>query len=70
MRAGVVVCGERDLFEIVLALHPGCRIPHPLDGREQQTDQDGDDRHHDDQLEQCESAAPIHALSPGNGKLK
>jgi hypothetical protein len=52
----VVVAGESDLLELVLALQPRGRVPHFLHGRQQQADQDGDDRDHHQKLDESEAA--------------
>src|SRR5262249_49330528 len=48
--AVVVVQGEADLLEVVLALEAGRRLPHPLDGGQQQADQDRNNPGHHQQL--------------------
>ena len=53
----VVVEGDADLPQVVLAGGSGRGRPHLLHGRQQQADQDGHDRQHDQQLEQGEPAA-------------
>ena len=50
----VVVQGQPDLLQVVLALHPGGGLADLLDGGQQQADQDRDDRDHDQQLDQRE----------------
>ena len=37
------VQGQSNLLEIVLAFRSGCGFPDFLDGRQKQTDEDGDD---------------------------
>jgi hypothetical protein len=39
-----VVHGQRDLFEVVLALQPAGRLARRLNGGQQQRDQNADDR--------------------------
>ena len=51
----VVVDGQADLLEVVLALQPGRGLADLLDGGEQQPDQDRDDGDHDEQLDQGET---------------
>jgi hypothetical protein len=46
--------GEADLLQVVAALHAVGRLAHLLDRRQQQADEDGDDRYHDQQLDQRE----------------
>ena len=48
----VIHVGQGDLFHIVRALHPGCRLPDLLYGREQKSNQDGNDGNHDQQFNQ------------------
>ena len=52
-----VVQPEAELLQVVLALHPGRRLPHLLHGGEQQADQDGDDGDHHQQFDQGEPGA-------------
>ncbi len=54
--AVVVVKTQRQLFEIVLAFQARCGRSHLLDSRQQQSDQDCDDRDHDQQFNECEAA--------------
>jgi hypothetical protein len=44
--------GDSELLQLVLALHPGRRFADFLDGREQQTDQDGNDGDDDQQFDE------------------
>src|SRR5262249_53153432 len=53
-----VVGGQGDLLEVVLALHAGGGLADLLDGGQQQTNQDGDDRDHDEQFDQREPPRP------------
>ena len=50
----VVVDGERELLEVVAALHAGGGLADLLDGRQQEADEDGDDGDHHQQLDQRE----------------
>jgi hypothetical protein len=50
---------QADLFQIVNARNPPGGLARRLNGREQQCDQDGDDRDHDQELDQRESS--MHA---------
>src|SRR5205814_414608 len=54
----VVVQGQADLLQVVLALGPHGGVADLLDGRQEQADQDGDDRDDDEQLDQRE-ATPV-----------
>src|SRR5262249_9064476 len=59
IRILVVVKCQRDLLEVVLALHPRRRFAHLLDGRQQHTDEysnDGDDHQQLNQREACLSS--------------
>jgi hypothetical protein len=44
-----------DLLEIVFALRPSSRLTSLLHGWQQQGNQDGNDRDHHQQLNQCET---------------
>src|SRR5262249_46653655 len=55
VRVVVVVEGQADLLEIVGTLGPGRRLPHFLDGRQEQADEDRDDRDHHQQLNEREA---------------
>ena len=50
----IIVNRKRDLFEIVGALCAARRLPCGLDGRQKKSDQDGDDRDDDQELDQRE----------------
>ena len=63
----VVHGGEAELLQVALALHPRGRLPDLLDGREDQTDQDREDRDDHYQLDECESV-PLHLSSPSSGE--
>ena len=63
-RVVVGVQGDPDLLQVVLALRPGRGVPHLLDGGQEQPDQDGDDRDHDEKFDQREPAA---MASSGHG---
>jgi hypothetical protein len=56
-RVVAVVGAEADLLEVVLTLGPGGGFADLLHGGEEQSDQDGDDGDHDQQLNQREPAA-------------
>jgi hypothetical protein len=51
-RIVVVVQGEAELVQVVLALRPAGGLARLLNRRQQQRDQDGDDRNHHQQLDQ------------------
>ena len=55
----VVGDGQRDLLEVVDALRAARGLARRLDGRQEERDQDGDDRDHDQKLDQCEAASLI-----------
>ena len=57
MRRLVVLERHADLDEVVEALRPPRGLAGRLHGREQQRDQHGDDRDHDQQLDQGEAGA-------------
>jgi hypothetical protein len=48
----VVVQGEGELLEGVLALHPGGGLADVLDGGQEQPDQQADDGDHDEEFNQ------------------
>jgi hypothetical protein len=50
-----------DLFQVVLALGAVGRLADPLDGGQQQRDQDADDGDHHEQLDQRE-ATPVPGI--------
>ena len=52
----VVVHGQAQLLEIVLALGPPGRLAGRLHGRQQKCDENGDDGDDDQQLDQCEAS--------------
>src|SRR5437879_4641171 len=58
--AGVVVVGhgQAELLQVVTALGPRGRLANFLNGGQQQTDQHGDNRDDDEQLDECKAAAP------------
>jgi hypothetical protein len=56
MRVVVVVQGQADLLQVILALRAARRFAGLLHGRQQQCNQNGDNRNDDQQLNQCESA--------------
>src|SRR5262249_41896490 len=56
-RIVVVVEGERQLLEVVLAAGPVGSLAHLLHGGQEQADEDGDDGDHHQQLDQRERAA-------------
>ena len=53
----VIVDGEAELLEVVLALRPGGGLAHLLNRREQQSNQDGDDGDDDEQFDEREPTA-------------
>ena len=44
-------------MEIVLTAHAVCRLPHILDGGDQQANQDADDGDNHEKLDQCKTSA-------------
>ena len=54
-RLVVLMHGQGQLFQVVLALQLACRLARRLDRRKQQRDQDADDRDHHEQLDQCKT---------------
>src|SRR5262249_57908581 len=66
IRVVVVVNGQADLFEVVATLDAGGCFANLLDGRQQETNQDGDDGDDDKQLDQGEAFAahgiPLRSL--------
>ena len=63
MHIGIVVNGKADLFEMISALGPASRFTGRLNGRQEQSQQHRDDGNHDEQFDQCESAAMCHGES-------
>jgi hypothetical protein len=59
----VIVQGEADLLEVVDALGASGGLAGRLDGGQQQRDQHGDDRNHDQELDQGECTSS-HGLNP------
>ena len=57
----VVLQGDADLHQVVLALSPPRRLAALLYGGQEQTDQDRDDRHHHQEFNQCETARAVNA---------
>ena len=55
----VVVERQTDLLQVVLALHAAGRLARLLHGGKQQSNQQGDDGHHDQQFNQGEAAIPL-----------
>ena len=55
----VVVDGQADLLQVVLALHAGGGLADLLDGGQEQADQDRDDRDHHQQLDQREPGSAL-----------
>ena len=47
-----VVGGEHELPQRIAAANPRGRLPNPLDGRQQQIDEDGNDGHHYDEFDE------------------
>ena len=73
VRRGVVVVGQRDLLQVVAALHAGGRLANLLHGRQQQADQDRDDGDDHQQLDQRKRRSLFHPTKHGNllgGKRK
>jgi len=52
----MVLHGQANLLELVLALRSSGCFSSGLDGREQQSHQNPDDRNHDQKFDQCEPA--------------
>jgi hypothetical protein len=52
-----VVTGQAELLEVVRAPEAGSRLAHLLDGGQQEADEDGDDRDHDQQLDERETGS-------------
>src|SRR5262245_52448096 len=50
-----VVDGKAHLLEVVLTLHACCGFAHFLNGGQKQSDEDGDNRNHNQQLNQRET---------------
>src|SRR5262249_29449621 len=76
---GIMVAVKRDaeLFEVVAALSSGCRLAHFTDCGQQETNQNGDDGDHDQQLDQGERVATwasasrhVHAQEHGSSSLR
>ena len=64
----IAVDRKADLLEIVGALDAAGRLPGGLDGRKQESDQDRDDRDHDQKLDQGKTPAwMVHGNTSGNG---
>ena len=55
----VVVHGQADLFEVVGALDPAGGLAGRLNGRQQKSDQHGDNRDHDEKFNQREASMRI-----------
>ena len=62
-RRFVIVNGQDDLFEVVLAAHPPSRFSSRLNGRHQQPDQNPDDRDDHQQFHQGKAGSnrPVSA---------
>jgi hypothetical protein len=54
VRVGAADGGQADLLEVVGTLHAGGRLADLLHGRQQQSDEDGDDGDHHQQLDEGE----------------
>src|SRR5262249_52709530 len=63
-RLVVVVQGQAELPQVVLAAHAVGGLAHLLDGGQQQADQDGDDGDHHQQLDQGEGVTAVHGGGP------
>jgi hypothetical protein len=57
----VILSSQAELFQIVGTTHPGRSLADLLDRGQQEANQDGDDRNHDQQLDQRE---PILSSRP------
>ncbi len=55
-RVMVIVQGQSELLEVVLALRAAGRLASLLNGRQEQCDQDGDNRDHNQSLNEREAA--------------
>jgi hypothetical protein len=56
---------QPELAKMVQALRPASRLSDGLHRREQEPDQDGDDRHHDQQLDQRKPARSTWCVRHG-----
>jgi hypothetical protein len=61
------VAGERELLQVVLALHATGRLADLLDRGEEQPDQDGNDGDDDQQFDEGEPSAGGTHAAPGEG---
>ena len=57
MNIVVAVKGDADLFQRIFALRPSGGFASLLNGWQQQGDKDRNNRNHDEQFNQCKSAA-------------
>src|SRR5262249_24930950 len=60
----IIVEGHTHLFQVVDALRTASRLARRLDGGKQERDQNGNDRDHDEQLDQGEAATISHGYTP------
>ena len=67
-RIDVVVQGQPELLEVVVALHPPRRLPRRLHGRQEQRDQDRDDRDDDQELDQREARTSMRHETSSRGR--
>jgi hypothetical protein len=51
---------QRQLLEIVLALHPASRLPRHLHRWQEQRHENANDGNHNEQLDECKSARSTH----------
>jgi hypothetical protein len=58
------VNAKTQLLQVVDALGAACRFPRRLNRRQQECDQNGDDRNHNEKLDQCKPATPAHGHPP------
>ena len=55
---------HRNLLEVVAAVRSPARFPGRLHGRDQQSREDGDDRHHGEQLDEREATGSSQMARP------
>ena len=67
MRVVIMVGGQAELLEVVGALDPAAASRTFCTAGSKQADQDGDDRDHDQQLDQREAAPPCSLRERGHG---
>ena len=65
----VLLDPQADLVQMTLTVHPPCRLPSRLNGREQEGDQSADDGDDHQELDQRETEMPTHTESPINSPV-